>query len=644
MVTTAEKRAAVEAYIAAAAQKSERARTAEVKEKTGVFTGAYATNPVNGKRLPIWVADYVLGGYGTGSIMAVPGSDKRDLEFADAFGLEVIQVVQPKDDSAWRGYELPGIAVNSPAPGTVGADVCDLNGLPTAEAKQKITAWLEEKGRGEGTLQYKLRDWLFSRQRYWGEPFPILYGEDGLAVAESPANLPVRLPDMDDFRPEASDDPAAEPKTPLSRAADWIRVQRDGETLTRELNTMPQWAGSCWYYLRFADVHNRSAFIDPTVERYWLGGPGADGAARPGGVDLYMGGAEHAVLHLLYARFWHKVLYDLGHVSTPEPFQKLFNQGMIQSYAFERRDGIKLPRDRVLRLVGGGAADAAPAALREDEPANPDAIRRWEALGRPLAPDVASVLGEAREALIDAETGEPVTEIVAKMSKSLRNVVNPDAIIEEYGADTLRLYEMSMGPLQDPKPWNTRAILGPHRFLQRVWRLVTGESEEVGRAAVRIVDARNEALERLLHKVIAKVGADVERFAFNTAIPQMIVWLNEAQKAETVGRDQVERYLRVLAPFAPHIAEELWARLGFEGLICRQPWPEFDPALTVDATVELLVQVNGKRRGRIEVATDATDEEVVAAAMQVEAVAADLAGRPLKRAIVARGRLVNLMV
>ncbi|MEW6199699.1 MAG: leucine--tRNA ligase [Planctomycetota bacterium] len=603
VITTAEHREEVETYVRQAQQKSELDRTAETKEKTGVFTGAYAINPVNRQRLPIWVADYVLISYGTGSIMSVPAHDTRDLEFADKYGLPVIQVVEPPAGTDWRGFVGDGISVNSPPAGAPGfAGQCTLNGLPTAEAKKRITCWLEEHNLGEGTVQYKLRDWLFSRQRYWGEPFPILYGPDGRITALDESELPVTLPDMEDFRPHASDDPNAEPQTPLSRATEWVTVRRDGLAYRRETNTMPQWAGSCWYYLRFCDARNTQALIERTVERYWLGGPGPDGRPKIGGVDLYMGGAEHAVLHLLYARFWHKVLYDLGYVSTPEPFHRLFNQGMITAYAYRDRRGIPVHYDDI---------DFRP------------------------------------EGAVHKQTGERLTESVEKMSKALKNVVNPDAIIAEYGADTLRLYEMYMGPLEKSKPWNPNDIIGVHRFLQRVWRLVVPPPVE-GPAAPpplnpNLCAERPEALERLLHKTIKKVTEDIERFAYNTAIAQMIVWVNEAGRAPTVGRDQVERFLALLSPMAPHICEELWQRLGHAESLAHQPWPAYDPALVRDDTVELAVQINGRIRGRVVVPADASDEQIVEQARAVPAVARELQGREPRRVIVVRGRLVNLI-
>jgi len=505
------------------------------------------------------------------------------------------------------------VAVNSPPddPAQRFDGQCDLNGLPTPEAKKKITRWLEEHGCGEGTVQYKLRDWLFSRQRYWGEPFPIVHGTDAdgreRARALPESALPVVLPDLADFQPVASEDPNAPISLPLSKAPrEWREVQIDGRVYRRELNTMPQWAGSCWYYLRFCDPRNDRAFIDRDVERYWMCAYGSGGQPKAGGVDLYVGGAEHAVLHLLYARFWHKVLYDLGYVSTPEPFHRLFNQGMIQAYAYRDRRGVYVEHERVV-------------------------FRGEEAYHR--------------------DTGEKLTVSVEKMSKSLKNVVNPDAIVQEYGADTLRLYEMYMGPVEASKPWNTRDIIGVHRFLQRVWRLVVppppeGQTPETPLPPLnpRIGDRGDAGLERLLHKTIRKVTEDVERFAYNTAIAQMIVWVNEAARAPAIGRDQIERFLLILAPFAPHICEELWRRLGHAESLAREPWPTYDEALTRDETVEIAVQINGKVRARIEVATDASDEQIIAAACQNPVIARDLAGRSPRRTIVVRGRLVNLIV
>ncbi len=604
LITTPERREEVFAYVENARNKSERERTAEAKKKTGVFTGAYAINPVNQQQVPIWVADYVLAGYGTGSIMAVPGHDTRDMEFAEAFGLPIVQVIEPPADEDWRGYVGEGRNVNSPAAGDEISGGCELNGLSTPEAKRRIIEWLEQRDLGEGTIQYKLRDWLFSRQRYWGEPFPILHGADGDTRAIPEKDLPVTLPELDDFRPVASDDPNADPQTPLSRVADWRHVTLDGATFERELNTMPNWAGSCWYYLRFADNRNEQAFVGPQAEKYWFTGRSADGEPKFGGVDLYLGGAEHAVLHLLYARFWHKLLYDLGHVSTPEPFHKLFNQGMIQAFTYYDRRDVRIAHDQVEQ--------------RDDDH-------------------------------VHKETGEKLRVKIEKMSKTLKNVVNPDAVIEEYGADTLRLYEMYMGPLEKSKPWNTNDIIGVHRFLQRVWRLVVQPTEpekpESGwQINPTIVATGDAGLEKALHKTIRKVTDDIPRFAYNTAIAEMIVWVNEAQKTDRIGKDQVERFLLILAPFAPHIAEELWVRLGHTDSLARAPWPSFDEALTRDEAVEIAIQINGKVRGRCEVPSDAKDDDVIAIVTRQDVVAQAIAGKNVRKTIVVKNRLVNLIV
>ncbi len=603
LVTMPDRRGEVNAYVAQAAQRSDLDRTADTKTKTGVFTGAYAINPVNRQRIPIWVADYVLISYGTGSIMAVPAHDTRDLEFAEAFGLEIIQVVEPPAGVDWRGFVDDGVNVNSPLAGQPRfTGQCSLNGLPTPQAKQLITEWLQHNGVGEGTVQYKLRDWLFSRQHYWGEPFPILYRNDGRIVPLDESELPLELPEMEDFKPHASDDPNAEPQMPLARATHWVTVRRNGEEYRRETNTMPQWAGSCWYYLRFCDPKGSRALVDPQVERYWMDVQGPGDPPKAGGVDLYIGGAEHAVLHLLYARFWHKILYDLGCVSTPEPFGKLFNQGMIQALTYRDSRGVCIEHSLV--------------EFRGDEPYH-------------------------------KQSGEKLATTVEKMSKSLRNVTNPDAIIQEYGADTLRLYEMYMGPLEASKPWNTRDIIGVHRFLQRVWRLVVPQPAEGDAAPLlnpRIGDQRDAALERLLHKTIRKVTEDIERFAYNTAIAQMIVWVNEAGKAPTLGRDQIDRFLLILAPFAPHICEELWQRRGHTAPLAGEPWPQWDETLVRDEAIEIAVQVNGRVRGRITVSADATDEQIVADAQRSPNVARELSGRTIRKSIIVRGRLVNLIV
>ncbi|MBS3734000.1 MAG: leucine--tRNA ligase [Phycisphaerae bacterium] len=577
-ITTDARRSEVKAYVDAAAGKSELERTAETKEKTGVFTGSYAVNPVNDERIPIWVADYVMMGYGTGAIMAVPAHDTRDFEFAQTFDLPIVQVVAPPEGEDWRGYTGDGVAVNSG----------EFDGLPTAEFKRKIIDWLEANDRGRRAVNYKLRDWLFSRQRYWGEPFPLVHCPDCGTVPLPEDALPLTLPEMDDFSPQTSDDPDAPPQPPLGKATDWVNTTCPacGGAAVRELNTMPQWAGSCWYYLRFCDPRNDERFCDPTAERYWM---------SPGGIDLYVGGAEHAVLHLLYARFWHKVLYDLGHVSTPEPFAKLYNQGMIRSFAYRDARGM-------------------PVSYEDVEQRDDGVCHR--------------------------QTGETLTESVEKMSKSLKNVVNPDDVIAEYGADTFRLYEMFMGPLEASKPWNTQDVPGVHRFCHRVWRLIVGNEE----TPPLLGDRGDEELERALHKLIRKVGEDIQAMKFNTAIAAMMEFVNAAFKAGAIGRDQAERFVLVLAPFAPHLGEELWERLGHGESLAYEPWPDYDEAMIAAETVELAVQVNGKVRGRVAVDADADEEAVIAAALADDKVATAVEGKTIVKKIVVPGRLVNLVV
>lgn len=606
-ITSAAQRDAVKQYVVEAGKKSELSRTAETKEKTGVFTGAYAINPVwpTGEaraRIPIWVADYVLMGYGTGAIMAVPGSDTRDLEFAERFGLPVIQVVQPPSGTEWRGFVDDGTAVNSPPPGSR-AD-CELNGLPTGEAKKKITAWLEEEGLGHGRVQYKLRDWLFSRQRYWGEPFPIIHCGTCGPVAVPEEQLPVQLPDLDNFQPTPqADDSRTDPEPPLHRAGGWVKAEcpRCGTVGRRELNTMPNWAGSCWYYLRFCDPTNADAPFSAAAEKYWMVSHKRDGQPHFGGVDLYVGGAEHAVLHLLYARFWHKVLYDLGRVSTPEPFGKLFNQGMIRAFAYRDSRGVAIGYDEI--------------DFRED-----GAYQR--------------------------STGEKLAGAVEKMSKSLKNVINPDDVVKEYGADSLRLYEMFMGPLEASKPWNPRDVPGVFRFLQRVWRLVV--DPETGALSGKIGAAGGtDAIEKTLHKTIKKVTDDLGAMQFNTAISAMMEFVNEATRAETVRRDQLERFLLLLAPFAPHIAEELWQRLrgrDWTHSLAYEAWPTFDAALLTESEIEMAVQVNGKLAGTVRVPAGADQEQCESTALGDEKVKARIAGKPVRKVIVIAGKIVNIVV
>ncbi|GAT33393.1 leucyl-tRNA synthetase [Terrimicrobium sacchariphilum] len=548
-ITTAEQRDAVEAYKRQVASKSDLERTELAKEKTGVFTGAYAINPVNGARIPIWTADYVLTGYGTGAIMAVPAHDERDWEFATKFQLPIIPVVAPADGSqpdTSAVFVGEGIAINS-AP---------IEGLPTKEAKARITAWLEEKGIGHGTINYKLRDWLFSRQRYWGEPFPILW-EDGRHRALPEAELPLAQPEMEDFKPTGS------PEPPLSKATDWVQYS---EKARRETNTMPQWAGSCWYYLRFCDPLNPERFVGTDAENYWMD------AGKPGGVDLYVGGTEHAVLHLLYARFWHKVLFDLGYISTREPFQRLVNQGMI------------------------------------------------------LGPDEQ------------------------KMSKSRGNVVNPDSVISEYGADSLRLYEMFMGPLEQSKPWSMKGVEGVYRFLGRVWRLAMEETQEGDWAiSPALVEADlTPAQLRVVHATIKKVTEDIDGFAFNTAISQMMVCTNEFVNASPRPVAVLRTLLVLLSPFAPHIADELWALLaakfsGFHGRASSQAWPVWNEEYLAVSEAEYVVQVNGKLRDRLVVPKDAPQAEIEAAALALEKVKESLTGKTVVKIIIVPNKLINIV-
>ena len=670
----------------------------ENKEKTGVFTGLYATNPVNNERIPIWTADYVLMGYGHGAIMAVPAHDQRDYDFAKAFDLPIRDVVYTRihavmahyashaveeeaSTDAWhdvladamglattsnaapdtfdalldavrtrrkeanvieqqqiadamtRGYTgrrgtirdeylaaldelgidsfdtlrdwfasasfyaktgsampLPEYAANS------AGDGISLDGLPTVEAKAIITRWLADKGLGKSKINYRLRDWLFSRQRYWGEPFPIVYDEHGRRHVVT--MLPVTLPDLDDYHPEESD----EPMPLLAKATDWVHTTA-GEAgvadlppdapVTRETNTMPGWAGSCWYHLRYCDPKNADALIGKEADAYWMGGVG---------VDQYVGGAEHAVLHLLYARFWHMVLHDLGHVASAEPYRKLYHQGLITSFAYQRPNKTLVPIDEVEEVEGGRFVERA--------------------------------------------TGAPVEQVVAKMSKSLKNVVNPDEIIAEFGADTFRLYEMYMGPLDATKPWNTRDTVGLFRFIQKLWRLAV----DVRTGALRLADAPDEAVERRLHRMIAKVGPDIEKLAFNTAIAAMIEFVNAASSAGESGvgaltRSQLDRFVRALSPFTPHVAEELWDKLHgrSRGSVAHADWPGYDEAMLSDDTVEIPVQIMGKVRSKVVVPAGADNATMEKAALADERIAGLLAGKTVRKVIVVPGRLVNIV-
>ena len=578
--------AAVRAYRERVARRTDVERQAEDREKTGVFTGAYARNPVSDAPLPVFIADYVLMGYGTGAIMAVPGEDQRDWDFAAAFELPIIRTVQPPDTFDGAAYTGDGPAINSGF----------LDGLTIEDAKARIIEWLEEHDVGRGATTYKLRDWLFSRQRYWGEPFPIVYGDDGLPRGLPESMLPVELPELDEFEPRVDAGPETPPEPPLARAEQWVDVTLDlGDGVQhyqRETNTMPQWAGSCWYYLRYLDPTNENRLVDPDVDRYWMAG------GTSGGVDLYVGGVEHAVLHLLYARFWHKILYDLGYVSTVEPFHRLFNQGYIQAPAFRDTRGFYVEASTVDERNGGFWAD-----------------------------------------------GQPVTREFGKMGKSLRNVVTPDDIYRDYGADTLRLYEMFMGPLDASRPWSTADIIGMHRFLQRVWRNVV--DEETG--AVHVTDGAADAdTRRVLHRTIAAVRDDMTELKFNTAIARLSELNNRLTQVVAdsgeAPRDVVEPLVLMLAPLTPHVAEELWSRLGHPDTLAYAPFPEADPAELVDDTVEIVVQVDGRPRGRIRVSADAPDDAVEAAARAEPRVAALLADRPVRRVVVVAGRLVNFVL
>ncbi len=607
-VTTPQQKDPVNRYKAAAAAKTDVDRMADAKTKTGVFTGAFAINPVNNAEVPIWIADYVMMGYGTGAIMAVPAHDTRDHEFARTFDLPITQVIDSPDvvDIRDAAYTGPGTNIRS------ANDEVSLDGLPTPEAKKTITDWLEAKGLGKAQVQYKLRDWLFSRQRYWGEPFPVLHELDaagqptGRVIALDESELPVEHPQLDDFAPHATDDPEAPPQPPLGRAGDeWQIVERDGKKYRRELNTMPQWAGSCWYYLRFIDPRNEERFVGAEAERYWMLSEKASGGTHAGGIDLYVGGVEHAVLHLLYARFWHKVLFDLGHVSTPEPFGRLFNQGYIQAYCYRDDRGIAVNATEVVN------ADGKPAAEVQGQPGQ-----------RFFHHDV------------------PVKEEYGKMGKSLKNAVSPDEVCAEFGCDTLRLYEMYLGPLDQSKPWATRDIIGVHRFLQRVWRNFVDDQTD---KFLVTDDAPGDELLRLLHKTIARVTDDMDRMSFNTAIAALIEMNNALVKADALPRAIAEPFVLMLAPLAPHIAEELWARLGHDGSLAYEPWPACDERYLVEDSVEIVVQVLGKVRGKVAVPADADQKAVEAAALADEKIASLIAGKTVRKVIVVPGKLVNIV-
>jgi leucyl-tRNA synthetase len=561
---------------------------------------------VTGARLPVWIADYVLASYGTGAIMAVPAHDERDHAFAKRFGLPIVEVVSGGADVRAEAFVGEGTAVHSDF----------LDGLATPDAKRRMGEWLEEHGRGAPTVSYKLRDWLFSRQRYWGEPFPVLHREDGSTHLVPEADLPVLLPETDDFKPSGEFEP------PLARIPEWVQTvdPETGEPVRRDANTMPQWAGSCWYYLRFIDPDNEEEPWSREAERYWMP------------VDLYVGGAEHAVLHLLYARFWHKVLYDLELVHTREPFQRLLNPGMILGYSYRYWD------DDLLDEGGDGVrAFASEDVISEEETprhreSGVEVKARWV-----KAEDVRFVDEKPFHPMLPDLPLEVVTE---KMSKSRGNVVNPDDVVARWGTDTMRLYEMFMGPIEKGAPWSDESIPGLHRFLQRTWRLFMGADD----ALVPLAEGFGTAEQaRLTAKTIAGVTDDLENIRFNTAISKLMVFSREIAEGATLPRGAASVFLRLLAPFAPHLAEELWQALGHQASLAREPWPEPDPDHLVEDTVTLVVQVNGKKRDEVQVPAEADRETIEAAALALEKVQRHLEGREPRKVVVVPGRLVNVV-
>ncbi len=563
-ITTEEQREPVREYIRKAALKSDLERTELSKEKTGVFTGAYAVNPVNGGRIPVWISDYILISYGTGAIMAVPAHDQRDWEFARKFDLPVVQVLDGGDISV-EAYTGDGVHVNSGF----------LDGMGKEEAIEATISWLQKRGTGVKATNYKLRDWVFSRQRYWGEPIPLVHCEKCGIVPVPEEELPLMLPEVERYSPTGTGE------SPLAVIDSWVNTTCPscGGPARRETNTMPQWAGSCWYYLRYLDPGNDREFVGRDKVDYWMP------------VDLYVGGAEHAVLHLLYARFWHKVLFDLGVVNTDEPFSRLVNQGMITSYAYQRRDKSLVAMDEV-KEVGN-------------------------------------------DSFVEIGTGEPLERVVAKMSKSLKNVINPDEIIQGYGADSMRMYEMFMGPLQMSKPWSTQGLIGVHRFLDRVWRLMD--------RGVANLEPPTE-LVRVLHKTIKKISEDTDSLSFNTAIAQMMVFCNECYKYDVTYRSVMEPFVLCLSPYAPHMAEELWEKLGKKPCASLQPWPRYDTELTRDEEITVTIQINGKVREKVQVSPDISKDELERLALNHPGVIKRLEGLKVQKAIVVPGRLVNLVV
>ena len=565
-LTTKENEQAVKDYVSQAAKKSDLDRTDLAKEKTGVFSGSYAINPVNGKELPIWIADYVLISYGTGAIMAVPAHDTRDWEFAKKFNLPIIEVLKSEVDVQQQAWTEDGIHVNSGF----------LDGLNKADAIEKMIEFLEERKIGHKMINFKLRDWIFSRQRYWGEPIPLIHCPHCGTVLVPEEELPLTLPEVKSYQPSGTGE------SPLANIDSWVNCKcpKCGAPAKRETNTMPQWGGSCWYYLRYIDPKNDKAFVDPVKEKYWMP------------VDLYIGGTEHAVLHLLYARFWHKVLFDLGLVSTPEPFARLVNQGMITSFAYQKTNKSLVPADQVI----------------EKEPG----------------------------VFVDKESGEVLERVIAKMSKSLKNVINPDEVIAQYGADTMRMYEMFMGPLQVSKPWSTTGIAGVWRFIDRLWRLADEKPLTEDKAPADILKS--------LHKTIKKVTEDTSTLNFNTAISQMMVYINDLSKLDTLPREAWEPMILMLAPYAPHLAEELWAKAGHEPSVANVSWPKYKEELTIDAEVQIVCQINGKVRAKLMLSKDASKDEIIAAAKENDNVKKYLEGATIVKEIVVPGKLVSFVV
>lgn len=563
-LTTPDKMSEVKRYQDEASKKSDLDRTDLQKDKTGVFIGSYAINPVNNKKIPIWISDYVLSSYGTGAIMAVPAHDKRDHEFAKKFNLPIIEVLKSHVDVQKTVYEGDGEHVNSDF----------LNGLGKQDAIDKMIEFIEKKGIGHKTINYKLRDWIFSRQRFWGEPIPLVHCPKCGVVPLSEKDLPLVLPDVESYQP------TNEGESPLAHKESWVKTKcpKCGGDAKRETNTMPQWAGSCWYYLRYLDPHNSKELVSKEKEQYWMP------------VNLYIGGAEHAVLHLLYARFWHKVLYDIGVVSTPEPFVKLVNQGLITAFAYKNKSGSLIPTDRVEEKNGE---------------------------------------------YYDKEDGSKLEKVIAKMSKSLKNVINPDDIINEYGADSMRLYEMFMGPLEMSKPWQTDGIIGIWRFVEKVWK------------AAMLYDKNavlEPSLERLMHKTIKKVTNDTDTLNFNTAISALMVYVNELTKCKSVPYEAVKNLALLLSPYAPHIAEEIWSVIGEKPSVTKQKWPEWREDLCKEDTVTVGVQVNGKLRGSIEVGHTVTAEEMLKSAKEQENVKKYIDGHNIVKEIAIPGKIVNIVV